>query len=58
MKMFLKAVVPFVCIFTAQPEPMGESLAGASTLGCMGRQGKRLCLRDYTSVNVKVILIQ
>ena len=31
---------------------------GASTLGSKGRQGKGLCLRDYTSFNVKVILIQ
>ena len=48
----------FVRILTAQPEPMGGSRAGSLTLGPMGRWEKGLCLRGYTSVNIKVISIK
>ena len=41
-------------IYTAQPEPMGESLAGYLTLGPMGRQGGG----DTFSVIIPLILEQ
>ena len=42
---------------TAQPESMAGSMAGALTLGPMGRQGKGLCLGDYISVLILELYI-
>ena len=44
----------FVLILAAQPESMVASMARDLTLEPMGRQGKGLRLRDYTSFNIKV----